>query len=86
MASTTSGYVAPSTTPVTFGTRKGIVTTYRWYPCGVCGYYYPENEFQVFEGKRYCTEHNCYEDIEGIILKRLEKRNIPKDEERRSKI
>lgn len=86
MTSTVSGYVAPVTTELEFGTRKGQVTGERWYSCGVCGYWFPEGDFQLFEGKRYCKQHDCYEDIEGIIEQRLEKRNIPRDEERRTKI
>jgi len=64
----------PVTTPATIGVKKGMVTGLPWYPCGVCGFFFPESEFEVFEGKRYCRHNRCYEDIRDIIADRVARR------------
>jgi hypothetical protein len=77
MAMRIPDYPDVETTPVTRWVKKGKLTQERYYRCGVCGYLYPESEFEVFEGKRYCHKHRCYEDIADIVEDRIAKKGIP---------
>lgn len=41
--------------------RKGATFT-KWGTCSICGFEFPLDELQVYEGKLVCTKNGCYKD------------------------
>jgi len=81
MAMRIPDYPDVETTPVTSWVKKGKLTQERYYRCSICGYLYPASDFEMFEGKRYCHQHGCCDDIADIVEERVAKKNIPRDGE-----